>query len=336
MTETTEEEVVRIIEWPSLAAALAAFQAEVPTIRKGNTATVASQKGSYQYAYADLSDVTEKALPLLGKHGLAFTSKPTLTFAIGGEQTFVMEYALRHAASDESIEGMYPLPDPQAVSPQALGSALTYARRYCLCAVTGVAPGGDDDDAHAQGDQPAQSPRRQQQRPPRQDPARRTPDEPLPVPKVSRDWTVPAMQATTYEELKAVHEEADRLGELALAISGDGETVEQMLKRRKGFLRVQAEKAAEAPAGEAQEEAPGKALRKGESGETPRSRDWLGEARAATSRADLQNLVTEAAEAGVIADVLQEMAGFEDSLPAAEGDVDWDAAARETDPGANH
>jgi ERF superfamily len=31
-------------------------------------------------------------------------------------------------------------------SPQAMGAAITYARRYALCAATGLAPGGDEND----------------------------------------------------------------------------------------------------------------------------------------------------------------------------------------------
>jgi hypothetical protein len=40
-------------------------------------------------------------------------------------------------------------PPPTRGTPQQIGSALTYARRYILCAVTGVAPGGEDDDGKA-------------------------------------------------------------------------------------------------------------------------------------------------------------------------------------------
>lgn len=139
-----EAVVVLHVDHASLDAALAAFQAEVPIVRKGNEADVRSNKGNYKYAYADLSDVTAAALPLLGKHGLAFTSSPTVVDGAG----FMLRYELRHETGG-SIEGMYPLPDPERTPAQQLGSALTYARRYVLCAVTGVAPGGDDDDAHA-------------------------------------------------------------------------------------------------------------------------------------------------------------------------------------------
>lgn len=126
----------------TLAEALVAFQAEMPTVGKGNEAKVPTKAGGeYKYNYADLTDVTEAAMPLLSKHGLSFTARPTLT-----EHGFVLAYRLMHV-SGESDEGEYPLPDPGHNQAQTIGSAITYARRYVLCSATGIAPGGDDDDA---------------------------------------------------------------------------------------------------------------------------------------------------------------------------------------------
>lgn len=124
----------------NLATALAAFQADLPGIGKGNTAQVKSDKGNYTYKYADLADVSAKVLPLLAKHGLSFSSKPTLDES----GRFVLQYALRHGLSGESDEGSYPL---STGTPQQVGSSITYARRYVLCAITGVAPDQDDDGA---------------------------------------------------------------------------------------------------------------------------------------------------------------------------------------------
>lgn len=122
-----------------LTKALAAFQAALPHIAKGNTAEVPTKNGGkYKYDYADLTDVSEVILPLLAQHGMAWTALPTYS-----EFGFALHYELRHE-SGEKVEGYYPLP---SASPQEIGSAVTYARRYALCAATGVAPGGDDDDA---------------------------------------------------------------------------------------------------------------------------------------------------------------------------------------------
>lgn len=128
-----------------LAAALAAVQAELPRVRKDQTATVPTKAGGqYSYTYADLADVSAAVLPLLGKHGLAFTAWPTLTEDRKG---FVLRYELLHE-SDERITGEYPL--SMGVGAQALGSEITYARRYALCAVTGISPDDDDDAAGAE------------------------------------------------------------------------------------------------------------------------------------------------------------------------------------------
>lgn len=120
---------------PELNKALAAVQAAIPHVAKGEKANT----GSYTYEYADLTAVTKELLPLLGKHGLAFTAWPTLD-----DGRFVLAYALVHASGEERT-GLYPLPEKG--TPQQLGGHITYARRYALCAVTGVAPGGDDNDA---------------------------------------------------------------------------------------------------------------------------------------------------------------------------------------------
>ena len=137
----------------AFAQALAAFQAELPQVGKGQKATVPTKSGGqYQYSYADLSDVTEVAVPLLSKHGLAWTASPTLSDA-----GFVLRYSLVHVSGHRE-GGDYPLPDPSRSSSQEIGSALTYARRYALTAVTGIAPGGDDDDGARAGNARAADP----------------------------------------------------------------------------------------------------------------------------------------------------------------------------------
>jgi len=128
----------------NLASALAAFQLELPRLAKGNTADM----GNYIIKYADLAGVSTVVLPLLAKHGLSFSAKPTLDEA----GRFVLEYSLRHQ-SGESDTGRYPLPSG---TPQQLGSAITYARRYALSAVTGVAPDTDDDGKEANDAPPVQ------------------------------------------------------------------------------------------------------------------------------------------------------------------------------------
>lgn len=125
---------------PSLAEALARFQADLPRVGKDKKANA----GTYSYAFADLADVVQAVSPALGRVGLSFSSRPTLT----DDGRFVLAYALRHVSGD-SDEGQYPLPDPSRMPPQQVGSAITYARRYSLCAVTGISPDEDDDGQNA-------------------------------------------------------------------------------------------------------------------------------------------------------------------------------------------
>ena len=139
---------------PNLVAALAAFHAEAPKVIKDATAKVTGEsrdggKISYSYGYADLATVTEALNPLLGKHGMAFTSKPTMT-----PQGFGLVYALKHEGGDID-EGFWPLPDPTRLKAQELGSWITYWRRYAFLSATNTFPSGEDDD----GKQAQQAPR---------------------------------------------------------------------------------------------------------------------------------------------------------------------------------
>ena len=134
MTETKMKHV-------TLAAALAAFQADLPRVSKGAT------NPHFKSRYADLSDVVSVVLPRLAAQGLAWITRPTTN----DTGQLVLEYELRHE-SGESLGGTYPL---GTGTPQQVGSSITYARRYTLSAVTGIAPDEDDDGNHANGSAPA-------------------------------------------------------------------------------------------------------------------------------------------------------------------------------------
>lgn len=120
----------------TLSEALVQLQAQLPRVAR----TEDAQIGTRNFKYADLTMITEALFPLLTGLGLTWTCRPTMD----GDR-FVLAYDLVHVNGDE-ISGQYPLPTG---TPQSLGSAITYARRYALCAVTGLAPGGDDDDGQA-------------------------------------------------------------------------------------------------------------------------------------------------------------------------------------------
>ena len=121
----------------SLAEALITLQASLPRIRKDDEAQV----GARVYSYANLSTITDEVFPALAYLGLFWVTLPTMD----GDR-FVLRYRLEHSPSGEFVTGDYPLPSG---NPQTMGGAITYARRYALCAVLGLAPAEDDDDAAA-------------------------------------------------------------------------------------------------------------------------------------------------------------------------------------------
>jgi hypothetical protein len=135
-------------ESDSLAAALARVQSKLPAIKKSETATVRSDKGSYSCSYADLAAVSAAVMPLLGAEGLSFLARPTV---IDGD--FVLAYSLLHTSGDRE-DGVYPL--PTGGTPQQIGSAIS----YCLCAVVGVAAEQDDDDGRAATERASRAPAR--------------------------------------------------------------------------------------------------------------------------------------------------------------------------------
>lgn len=127
---------------PTLWEALAALQAEIPRIVKSDDAQI----GTRPTKYASLATITDAVRPLLAKHGFAWVCLPTMAVRqlVTADDRFVLHYRLLHAPTGESIEGDYPLPSG---NPQTMGGAITYARRYALCAVLNITPAEDDDDA---------------------------------------------------------------------------------------------------------------------------------------------------------------------------------------------
>lgn len=180
----------------TLAAALAQLQTKLPEIRKSEVANVQTTKGAYSYTYANLAGISAQIMPLLGELGLSFIAKPTFS-----DGRFVLAYSLLHA-SGQREDGEYPL--PTSGTPQAIGSAITYGRRYCLCSVTGVAPEDDDDGAAAEAEKgthrgtaqrAAAPPRTPTPTRPQAQRASRPPAPPPPLPADEPDTYTPSQRA---------------------------------------------------------------------------------------------------------------------------------------------
>ena len=146
-----------------LIAALAEAQAQdgYGDIEKSRTARVKSKKGedsSYEYDYETLADVINATRPHLAKFGVSVLQLPfpgsrsiTIRTLLTGKGQWIVN----------DLSALIPMPDPQAI-----GSGISYLRRYALKSILNVAASDEDDDGAAasrgprQQDRPAAAPRK--------------------------------------------------------------------------------------------------------------------------------------------------------------------------------
>src|SRR6058998_2120754 len=130
----------------ALASALAKAQAELINPEKSLTATIRTGRlgdGERRFRYAPLSSGLDIVRKTLGQHEIA-TMQTTAIDATAGMVNLTT--TLAHA-SGEWIASDWPVcPIAETANPQRVGAALTYARRYALFTLVGIA-GEDDLDA---------------------------------------------------------------------------------------------------------------------------------------------------------------------------------------------
>jgi len=134
-----------------LATALSKAQA----VMKG--ATKDSANPFFKSKYADIASVWEACRAALTENGLSVVQIPNTisSVTLNGEsevvtELFVLETTLLHS-SGQWMKGVYPI-KPIKDDPQGVGGAITYARRYSLAAIVGIAQ--EDDDGKAASKQP--------------------------------------------------------------------------------------------------------------------------------------------------------------------------------------
>jgi hypothetical protein len=130
----------------ALASALAKAQAELINPEKSLTATIRNGRageGERTFRYAPLSSGLDIVRKTLGQHEIATVQTTAIDHAAGIVNLTTM---LAHA-SGEWIASDWPVcPVAETANPQRMGAALTYARRYALFTLVGIA-GEDDLDA---------------------------------------------------------------------------------------------------------------------------------------------------------------------------------------------
>ena len=197
--------------------ALASFQATVPHIDKARVANVRPRNGSaYSYRYADLAGIQRAIAPALVACGLSVTFDTAAT--PGG---FLVTCNVHHIAGHSACAS-FPVPIDTAgrMNPaQAAGSALTYGRRYALCAALGIVTAEDDDDAQGADPEPFAG---------RQAPSA----QPAPAPQQAPNGYAPPVQSNGAPITEAQHRRLEaRITELGL----DRERVKAWVSRAWGI-----------------------------------------------------------------------------------------------------
>lgn len=124
-----------------LSAALAKAQSQMEFARKD------SSNPYFKSKYADLSSVWEACKRPLSDNGLSVIQ--ACNFVDEMPEYICIETQLNHA-SGQWVRGKLMM-KPVKNDPQSIGSCLTYARRYSLAAMVGIAPDDDDDGNMASG-----------------------------------------------------------------------------------------------------------------------------------------------------------------------------------------
>src|SRR6202140_3983188 len=126
--------------------ALAKAQAELTNPKKSLTATIRSpfpREGDRTFRYAPLSSGLEIVRKSLGRHEIATVQ----TTAIDNEAGLIrLTTVLAHSSGEWGASDWPVCPISDTAAPHRMGAALTYARRYALFTLVGIA-GEDDIDA---------------------------------------------------------------------------------------------------------------------------------------------------------------------------------------------
>ncbi len=133
MTMTNQHSTKNVIE------ALSLFQSEA------NAAVKSNKNPFFKSTYASLEDVIAAANEG-AKYGLAFTQVLDFEKPEGSDPIMYLKTSLLHKTSDTAITSRYLVvpKNSRYDDSQALGSAITYAKRYSLQAIYGL-PSEDDD-----------------------------------------------------------------------------------------------------------------------------------------------------------------------------------------------
>jgi len=120
----------------NIAGALVKFQASVSKVAKE------ANNPFFKSKYASLANILDTIQKPLSECGLAISQFPDEN---------ALTTIILHAESGEWMESSYVMPVAKQNDPQAMGSAMTYARRYALGSILNLNIDDDDDGEKAMG-----------------------------------------------------------------------------------------------------------------------------------------------------------------------------------------
>lgn len=120
-----------------LATSLSKFQGEIKDIKKE------SDNPFFKSKYADLASILDYVRPILSKNGLSVVQRGAGIDLNGDNCVLSIVTTLMHS-SGQYIESLMQSPLAKKPSPQEIGSAMTYCRRYDLAAILGISQVDDD------------------------------------------------------------------------------------------------------------------------------------------------------------------------------------------------
>jgi hypothetical protein len=125
-----------------LAAALSKAQGRMGAARRD------AENPHFRSSYASMASIVEAARDALAANDLAFVQSPRLVHGGGDLWLCELEGLLMHGTSGQWIADAFSLPIG-ALTAQSVGSAVSYARRYQLQSLLGLAAADLDDDGEA-------------------------------------------------------------------------------------------------------------------------------------------------------------------------------------------
>lgn len=123
---------------------LAAMLSEIPVVAKTSDINVTTKSGSkFIVKYASLDEIVEVVRPIMSKYGFSVNFRHEQSSATVLKVSCVLRHKNGHSEANDIILPLDTSGSKNAV--QAVGSTITYGKRYTLCSALNIATGDDKD-----------------------------------------------------------------------------------------------------------------------------------------------------------------------------------------------